>query len=272
MTGLKKKNEQKEETKPIIKFPRDLTGLRFGRLVVIEKDNNNSTKNSKWICLCDCGKTVSVFRPCLIQNHTRSCGCLNIDMIIESSTTHGMTDTITYSRWTDMHTRCYNEKSTSFKNYGGRGISVCDRWHSFINFFEDMGHPPSGSTLDRIDNNDCYCKENCRWATVLEQANNKRNNIKVDIDGNLLTLGEIAREYGVDYNILYRRLRDGWDIHRSINAPTNSSKKSIYHNGTFKTLQELSIDIGGAPALVHQRISRGWSINDAITIKPGGRR
>jgi hypothetical protein len=124
--------------------------------------------------------------------------------------THGMSKTSTYQVWKDMNGRCRNKNNMSYRNYGGRGIKVCDRWMKFENFYEDMGEKPDGRSLDRIDNDGNYCKENCRWATRVEQNNNQRTNTVVEIDKEKHTISEWSRILSVSYSkIMYKMYRNG---------------------------------------------------------------
>ena len=148
-----------------------LTGQRFGRLTAIEPTEKRYDGKIVYHCLCDCGKQCFIRSSDLRKGHTRSCGCLVKDV----NTTHGMTKTSIYSCWTHMIQRCENPQCAIYKYYGGRGIKVCDRWHKFENFYEDVGDPPEGMTLDRWPNNDGnYEPTNFRWASCQEQSNNQR--------------------------------------------------------------------------------------------------
>ena len=154
----------------------DLIGQTFGFLTVVEKSPRNDGDNITWVCKCHCGVIVTVSTSLLKTGHSRSCGCLQRSIIGNLNKTHGMSKTPTYISWKSMLTRCYNENILEYKDYGGRGIKVCDRWrYSFENFYIDMGTKPSSQhTLERDDVNKDYSPENCRWVTREIQSRNTR--------------------------------------------------------------------------------------------------
>lgn len=134
-----------------------------------------------------------------------------------------------YPVWAAMIQRCNNPSSTAYANYGARGIAVCDDWQQFDGFLQDMGNPPEGMTLERIDNDKGYCKENCKWATRLEQANNRRGLRLVTYGGRTQSLRRWAMELGMHYLTLYRRIvLNGWDVPRAIETPVNTRKRNRY--------------------------------------------
>ena len=180
----------------------DITGQRFGRLVAVSETDHYSGVNRKWMCVCDCGNEKIVSKDRLKSGVTRSCGCL----MRESRLTHGMTGKPIYESYRSMMKRCCVPNTEGFDNYGGRGIKVCDRWKDFENFYSDMGDRPPGKTLDRINVDDDYSPENCRWVTWKEQARNKRNSRKETHNGQEKPISEWAEIYGITYATLWRKL------------------------------------------------------------------
>ena len=181
----------------------DLTDEKFVRLKVIRRIENGKNGETRWRCQCDCGNTLEVNGHDLRRGDTKSCGCLCFDVL----TTHNMSKTRQYETWASLLTRCKNPSSEGYKNYGGRGITVCKKWLTFEGFWEDMQEGYSDElTIDRKDNNAGYFKDNCRWATKEQQNNNRRNTLHIEINGETKTLLEWAEKVGINYHTLYHRI------------------------------------------------------------------
>jgi hypothetical protein len=186
----------------------DLTGQRFGRLVVIGHKGRNGYGRYLWECKCDCGNTHYVVSISLKNGHSQSCGCLLSERASEANRRHGGSGSDEHNVWCSMRHRCSDENATTYKYYGARGITVCERWaNSFENFLADMGKRPPGTSIDRIDNDKGYSPDNCRWADRLTQQNNTRLNRWIEHDGRTMTLSQWARELGTTKGVLWARLK-----------------------------------------------------------------
>lgn len=184
---------------------RDLTGQRFERLAILGYAGSRRGGGAIWRCQCDCGAVVECHSANLVNGRTKSCGCYKQDH--PSTLSHGKSKTTVHNVWCGMRQRCENESAEAFPLYGGRGITVCERWQLFENFLADMGEPPPGMTIDRIDNDGPYSPENCRWATTTEQARNRRSVAVVEWRGETHTLPEWEQLTGIPRKVLWHRLK-----------------------------------------------------------------
>lgn len=236
--------------KPSPRF-QDLTGKRFGRLTVLNRAENGPQKQTRWNCVCDCETLVTVLSQSLRDGKTESCGCKRAQLIGERSVTHGYCTQETrrneYWIWQGMKQRCLNPKEESYNNYGGRGITVCDRWlHSFDSFIKDMGACPSGLTIERNNVNGNYEPGNCRWATRREQMNNMRRNRKFTHEGKTMTMAEWARVLNTPYARLRERIKRGMSFEEAI-QPRIFSIHSAHYRQTLH--QENTQPQGSLPSL-----------------------
>lgn len=205
---------------------RDLTGQRFGRWMVLSEA---ATKNNYVECVCDCGNNRLVFKGTLKNGRSKSCGCLRIDIVEK----HGMYQERFYNIWKNMRRRTDSHYATGYKNYGARGIRVCERWQIFKNFKADMyesyiAHASvfgeKNTTIDRKNNDDHYCPDNCRWITRQEQQLNKQDTARYDVRGELLTTREIANKYGLCLETAYYRVKRGWPAERLSTPPHTGNR------------------------------------------------
>lgn len=209
---------------------KDLSGQRFGRLLVLYDTSERKRGNVVWHCRCDCGNEVDIRGGNLISGNTTSCGCYSRECIVERSTVHGMSRRgkrhPVYRTWVHMLRRCEDPNNNRYKNYGGRGIKVCNEWHDakiFIDWALSNGWE-EGLQLDRINNDGNYEPGNCRWVTRKVQARNKTNNRHVIYNGNRRLFIEVLEEHGImpgtnEYKrVHYRVSRLHWSIERALSA------------------------------------------------------
>lgn len=198
----------------------DLTGQRFGRLTVVNRVQDHVSPSGKhrpkWECICECGGIVEVLGQNLKNGRSQSCGCLNKEHRIASITKHGHYGDRVYYIWEAMKRRCYNKNNS---NYGNRGIKVCEEWQEFIPFYEwaiANGYNDN-LTIDRINVNGNYEPDNCRWATMKEQGNNRRNNHLITYQNTTRTIAQWAEELGINYNTLWNRINKyHWSVERAL--------------------------------------------------------
>jgi hypothetical protein len=199
---------------PLVKQAHDLSRNTYGRLTAIAPVGK--TQKIRWLCICECGSETVVDTNNLEHGKTKSCGCLQREYVVAKLTTHGMSGSKEHMIYRGMKSRCENQNSSDYPNYGGRGIGICDRWQKLENFYADMGKCPKGMTLDRIDNDGDYKPGNCKWATRRQQANNKRNNRFIEYNGKRLTLAQWSRRAGISPAVIRSRIYRGWPIERAL--------------------------------------------------------
>lgn len=205
----------------------DLAGQKFGRLSAIQRNGTHKSGDAMWKCLCDCGAEKSVRAIHLRSGKSRSCGCLALEEKSDRAKTHGLHQAREYRIWAQMKQRCGNPKNRAYPDYGGRGISVCEKWvSSFEMFYADMGQCPSGMTLERRDVDQGYDPGNCKWATRKEQARNKRDNRVVTYMDESLCIQAWAERFGMNAASLRARIfRLGWDVEKAFMTPTKKTKR-----------------------------------------------
>lgn len=211
---------------------RELIGLVFGRLTVIERAGSNEYKKALWRCRCECGNESVHIGSGLLSGKTTSCGCYRASG--QARVTHGHKRASgaskAYRTWSNMIDRCTRASAHQWKDYGGRGITVCKRWLKFENFLSDMGEPPEGMTLDRVNNNRGYSRQNCAWRDrVTQRRNSRAGMIWLEIDGERMILRDaVARVRMVSFGAAMSRIHRGWDPLSAVLTPyTRSDNKGF---------------------------------------------
>lgn len=197
---------------------KNLTGMRFGMLTVISMTKERKNNQVCYLVQCDCGNKKESIGYLLTSGKSVSCGCKRRIAGLK----HGKSSSREYRIWADMRRRCIDERNKNYPYYGGRGISVCDRWQDFSNFIADMGKSQKGQSLDRIDNSGKYEPDNCKWSSLKEQARNRRSNRLINFNGKTMCVSEWAETIGIARDTLKRRLLLGWSVERAL---TEGAKK-----------------------------------------------
>lgn len=207
-------------------------GNRYGRLIVLSRAGSSGSK-AAWLCRCDCGTELVVTGDSLRSRSRTSCGCWRSKNAKDRFTKHGHSngggikrESKTYRSWQEMWARCTRSNHTSYENYGGRGISVCEEWRDFNRFLVDMGERPDGTSLDRVDGELGYFAKNCRWSDRLTQNRNRRGNILISINGDAKCIAEWAAVYGAKYMTLYNRIARGMSPEEAVTAPVGKRRPS----------------------------------------------
>lgn len=198
-------------------------GSRFTKLTAVEQ-----LSKWKWRCICDCGGQKVVQHKQLICGDNKSCGCLGTGSIPKHghASKNGNGKSLTYKCWRSMMQRCYREKDNNYLRYGAKGITVCERWHDFVNFLADMGEVPEGLTIDRKDSKGNYEPDNCRWATQTEQVRNRSITVMLEFNGKVKPMAEWAEIIGINYNCLRARIAAGWTVERAFSTPKMTAKEA----------------------------------------------
>lgn len=279
-----------------IRIAKDFIPETFGRLTTIGPkfrmtigSKGRSATYQVYICSCE---NITV---CAIANvkagRTQSCGCFNDENRVVSNTKHGHTSggnkrSLTYRSYVSMKHRCYYKANNRYYIYGGRGITVCDRWlcpvNGFLNFLADMGPRPSRRhSIERKDVNGNYCQENCCWATVEEQAHNRSNNHNLTFNGKTQCLSEWSRELGIRAYTISSRIKKGWSVEEALTTPVGKARKSarskkdvardtknnhnLTHSGKTQCVAAWEEETGICGSTIIYRVKHGWSVEKALT-------
>jgi len=208
-----------------------MEGLKFNRLTVINYSHTDNYRQKKWNCVCDCGKSVIASTNSLRRNNTKSCGCLQKEKAAisgrNSATTHGLsknvngTKTRLFRIWMGMKTRCYNQKVKEYPRYGGKGVIICKEWLDYKNFHDwsFLNGYQDHLTIERIEVSGNYEPNNCRWATMKEQANNRTTSHYLTYNNKTNTMAAFSEEYNIGLQTLFRRLKSGWSVEKALTHP-----------------------------------------------------
>jgi hypothetical protein len=227
---------------------KDVTGVTFGFLTVTGRAGSKRNK-ATWSCRCVCGKDVSVTGDALRQGQF-SCGCQR-----KTVATHGMSRSRTFKIWSGMSSRCNNPKSPAYKNYGERGVKVCERWGDFSAFLSDMGECPKGFSIERVDVNGGYDPTNCKWIPLADQGKNKRNSIRV----NGQSIKELSEANKIKEGTARYRIANGIDVGKRVGRD-----KMITHNGMTMNQKQWAVHIGVSRTTITQRIKSGKSTAEVL--------
>lgn len=244
----------------------DLVGQKFGRLLVVARAGSDKRGEALWECECECGVVTVVLGSNLRTGHTRSCGCYNDERRIEVHTKHGRHGSRGNIIWAQMIQRCNNSNHIAYHRYGGRGIKVCEEWLKFENFFADMGDPPEGATLERVNNDGNYCKENCIWTSVKANARNRSSNVEITYEGRTQCIAAWEEELGFNYGTLWNRINTyKWPLEKAMTEPVTEYRGKVEFNGKYQTLTAHARDHGLNRTTVDARLLQGWTLEEALS-------
>jgi hypothetical protein len=265
---------------------KDITGHVFGRLTALYPHHQGDDGAWFWLCKCECGNEILCDLGRLNSGNTQSCGCYKRDRTSETFRTHGMTNTKLGKVFKGMKQRCSNPKHSSYKNYGGRGIRVCEEWltdsSSFFEWAVDNGYV-EGLVIDRIDNNGPYSPENCRWTTYTENGRNRRDTVFLTLDGKTQDIGTWGEKLGIKPKTIANRLRAGHTTEEALSTSflksgprvgsppickSSATKIRLTHNGITKTIKEWSSFLGIGTSTIYFRISKGYPVEDVLSTVP----
>lgn len=253
-------------------------GERFGRLVIVGVLSRKYGMGRS-DCLCDCGARRAVYNNHIFDGLTRSCGCLCRDQASVKNSKYGllrvsdirsMRTSSEHSTWRSMMERCETKTHHAYHHYGGRGIRVCERWRKFSNFFDDMGIRPDGLSLERIDNNGNYEPSNCRWDTQNNQANNRRGNRFITVNGVTKTVSQWSASIGISPQSLNARIKSGMSPEQAVSMIPKPPVK-LRLNETELTIKEWAAKLGITIAVIYSGLRMGKPITDVLVRKPSSK-
>jgi hypothetical protein len=216
----------------------DVIGKTFNYVTVVADTGERKGRAPLYLCRCVCGTEFLSIASNVAGGNKKSCGCKRgqaqigvkrpwLSELNKQRAKHGGYKSKAYSIWRGMLQRCFNPNAKSYHRYGGRGITVCDRWMDFANFLEDMGEAPENLTIERVDNDKGYEPGNCVWAPLKVQANNRSDNVNVTHEGKTMTVAQWAEVVGIERKTLEYRIRAGWDAARALTTKSLINRKGI---------------------------------------------
>jgi hypothetical protein len=261
----------------------NLIGRKFERVTPLGFLGIRDRFGAQWLCRCDCGTIwiVTAAKLLRVKEPTKSCGCLNAEQVRTRSTTHGMSRTAAYQRWSGMINRCDNPKFKQYADWGGRGITVCQGFRDFPVLYAALGDPPAGHEVNRINNDGNYscgacsqCLEhgwpmNVKWSSKTEQARNTRANTYHTINGETFCTAEWAERCGIKKHIVYARLQSGWSIEEALELIQRTRFLGVYTvyltaNGETHALPDWAKLRGLTKKAISSRLRRGWTHEQAL--------